>query len=260
MKFTLLASTFAAAMVATALPSFAQMPAAPMVNVVRYEVKRDRIPEFEEVEKQIAGSYRKAAPNDQFRVVYRVAVGNTSEYWVLTPMSKFADRDGESAYNKVTTEQERAARGARLAQYMESVRTSIDRSIGDLSVTSPGIPFPPTWVRYLRVRVRPGTTEQFIADVKTDVVPALKKMNGSELRVRQTAFGGNANEFTVAAGFEKWADLDDAAALPKAMGAETFRKFEEKIQAIETNVENYILRYQKDLSYYPGATGATSSR
>ena len=38
------------------------------------------------------------------------------------------------------------------------------------------------------------------------------------------------------------------------MGAETFRKFEEKMQAIETNSENYILGYQKDLSYYPGTT------
>ncbi len=260
MKVTLLASALATATIVTTLPSSAQMPAAPMVNVVRYEVRRDRIPEFEEVEKQIAGSYKKASPTDQFRVVYRVAVGNTAEYWVLTPMSKFADRDGENPYNKMTTEQERAARGARLAQYIESVRTSIDRTIGDLSVTSPGTPFPPAWVRYIRVRVRPGTTEQLIANVKADVVPALKKMNGAELRVRQTLFGGNSNEFTVAAGFAKWAELDDTTALPKAMGAETFRKFEEKMQAIETNSENYILGYQKDLSYYPGTTATSSSR
>jgi len=260
MKFTLLASTLATAMVAAALPSFAQMPAPAMVNVVRYEVRRDRIPEFEEVEKQIAASYKKAASTDQFRVVYRDVIGNTAEYWVLTPMSKFADRDGENPYAKMTTEQERAARGARLAQYIETVRTSIDRTIGDLSVTSPGTPFPPAYVRYIRVRVRPGTTDQLIANVKADVVPAMKKLSGVTLRVRQTVYGGNANDFTVAAGFEKWAELDDAAALPKAMGEQTFRKFEEKMQAIETNVEDYILGYQKDLSYYPGSTSATSSR
>ena len=240
MKVTLLTSTLVTAMVATALPSFAQMPSPAMVNVVRYEVRRDRIPEFEEVEKQIAASYKKAAPNDQFRVVYRDVIGNTAEFWVLTPMSKFADRDGENPYNKMATEQERAARGARLAQYIETVRTSIDRTMGELSVTSPGTPFPPAYVRYIRLRVRPGTTNQLVANVKTDVIPALQKMNGSELRVRQTLFGGNANEFTVAAGFEKWAQLDDAAALSKAMGAETFRKFQEKMQAIETNVENII--------------------
>jgi len=259
MRFTLLNSAFATAIVATVLPSFAQMPTPAMIGVVRYEVKRDRIPEFEEVEKQVASSYKKTASTDQFRVVYRNIVGNTAEYWVLTPMSKFADRDGENPYIKMTTEQERAARGARLAQYIETVRTSIERSIGDLKVTSPGIPFPPTWVRYIRIRVRPGTTDQLIASIKTDVVPALKKMNGAELRVRQTLYGGNVNEFTVAAGFEKWAVLDDAEALPKAMGEETFRRFEDKIHGIETNVEEYILAYQKDLSYFPGAV-ATGSR
>jgi hypothetical protein len=259
MKFTLLTSTLATAMLATALPSFAQTPA-PMAYVVRYQVKRDRIPEFEEVEKQIAGSFKKAASADQYRVVYRDVVGNTGEYWVLTPLSKFAERDADNPYySKISTEQERAARGARLAQYIESVRTSVERYASDLSVTSPGVPFPPTYARYIRVRVRPGTTDQLIATVKADVVPALKKMSGAELRVRQTVFGGNADEFTVAAGFEKFAELDDTTALPKAMGAETFRKFEEKMQAIETNVEEYIVAYQKDLSYYPSATATTSS-
>jgi hypothetical protein len=43
-------------MVATVLPSFAQVPAPAMIGVVRYKVKRDRIPEFEEVEKQVAAS------------------------------------------------------------------------------------------------------------------------------------------------------------------------------------------------------------
>jgi hypothetical protein len=277
MKFTLLASTFAASMVVTTIPSFAQVPTPAMLNVTRYEVRSDRIAEFEEVEKQIADSFKKAAPSGQFRNIYRNVVGNTAEYWVITPLSKFAERDGESPSAKITTEPEIAARvfvdlhdrdgtsvgrinGARLAPYLESTRTSIDRTFSDLNATSPGMSYPPPYVRYIRVRVRPGTTEQLIANVKTDVLPALKKMNGVTLRVRQTVIGGNVNEFTIAAGFEKWAELDDTTALPTAMGAETFRKFEEKMQAIETNVEEYVLAYQKDLSYDPGLTPTTTSR
>jgi hypothetical protein len=258
MKFTLLAATLAATIVVTALPSFAQTPAPVLANVIRYQVKRDRIPEFEDVQKQIVASYKKAA-SDQYRVVYRDVFGNTAEYWVLTPMSKFADRDAQRPYVKMTTEQERAARAARLAQYLENVQTSIDRYVDDLSVTSPGAPFPPAYARFLRIRVRPGTTEQLISNVKTDVLPALKKMNGVTLRVSQTVYGGNADEFTIVAGFEKWAELDDADALAKAMGAETFRKFEEKMQGIETNVEQYIVNYESALSYSP-ATPTASSR
>jgi hypothetical protein len=276
MKFTLLASTFASAMVVTTIPAFAQVPAPAMLSVTRYEVKSDRIVEFEEVEKQVADSFRKAAPTDQFRNVYRNVVGNTAEYWVIAPLSRFAERDGESPDAKFTAAQETSARvnvdlhdrdgssvgrlnSSRLALYLESTWTSIDRTFSDLNATSPGVSYPPPYVRCIRVRVRPGTTEQLIANIKTYVLPALKKMNGNTLRVRQTVIGGNVNEFTIAAGFEKWADLDDTAALPKAMGAETFRKFEEKMQAIEINVEEYVLAYQKDLSYYPGGT-QTSSR
>ena len=129
MKFTLLVSTLATAVVATAIPSFAQMPAPTMLNVVHYQVKADHLQEFLEVEKQIAGSYKKAASTDQFRIIYRGSVANTFEFDVFTPLSKFADRDGENPYTKMATEEERLTRTARLAQYMESVQTSIDRQM-----------------------------------------------------------------------------------------------------------------------------------
>jgi len=259
MRSMLLHSALVAAVVATAVPSFSQMPSPAMLTVVRYQVKLDRLQEFQEVEKQIAGSYKKAAPTDQFRIVYRDVVGNATEFWVLMPLAKFADRDGQNPYNKIATEQERVMRTARLDQYIERVQTSIDKTIGDLTVTPAGTPFPPTWVRYARIRVRAGKADEFISNVKTDVVPALKKMNGATLRVRQTLFGGNPNDFTIAGGFEKWATLDDVSALSKAMGEETFHKFQEKMAAIETNVETYILRFQPDLSYYPGATSSTTT-
>jgi hypothetical protein len=258
MKSTLLRSALVAAVVATAVPSFSQMPSPPMLNVVRYQVKLDRLQEFQDVEKQIASSYKKAAPADQFRVVYRDVVGNTSEFWVLTPLSKFADRDGQNPYNKMATEQERLMRTARLGQYIERVQTSIDKTIGDLTVTGAGAPFPPAWVRYVRVRVHAGKADEFISALKTDAIPALKKMNGATYRVRQTIFGGNPNDFTIGAGFEKWANLDDAT-LPKAMGEQAYRQLQQKMMAIEASVETYILRYQTDLSYYPGAASSTTT-
>ena len=175
-------------------------------------------------------------------------------------MSKFADRDGENPYNKMATEQERLTRTARLTQYIEHVQTSIDRTLPELSATGPGVKFPPAYVRYIRVRVRPGTADDFVSTVKTLITPALKTVDGATLRVRRTASGGNTNDFLVAAGFEKWATLDDTTALPKAVGAENMKKFQEKMNQIEAGVEEYILRYQPDLSYYPGAASTTTSR
>jgi hypothetical protein len=259
MKFTLLASAFATAMVATAIPSFGQMAAPAMLNVTHYRVKVDHLQEFEEVERQVAGSYKKAAPTDQFRLVYRATVGNDMEFDVLTPMSKFAERDGENPYNKVTTEQERLTRTARLSQYLEGVETSMDRPMADFTIDTSGVPVPPPWVQLVRVRVKPGSTDGFSAVVKTDLVPALKKAGVKTFSGRRSVFGGNPNDFLFALGFEKWAELDSPFSLPKIMGKEAFDKMEDKLNQMSTIMEETVWRYQADLSYYPG-TATTSSK
>ena len=259
MKVTLLASAIATAMVATALPSFGQTAAPAMLNVVHYRVKLDHIQEFLEVERQIAGSYKKAAPADQFRIIYRGTVGNATEFDVFTPLSKFGDRDGENPHNKMTTEQERLTRGARLNQYLENVQTSIEKPIPELGINTPGAPFPPAYVHGIRVRVRSGATDEFVAVMKNELIPAVKKEGVKTLLARRTLFGGVNSDYNFAEGFEKWAEMDAPDTLAKTMGEEAFRKMIAKINDVVTLREDTIWTYQPDLSYYPGAA-TTSSR
>jgi hypothetical protein len=256
MKFTLLAS--ALAMVVTAVPSFGQTAAPAMLNVVHYRVKVDHIQEFEEVEKQIAGSYKKAAPTDQFRIVYRGSVGNTMDFEVFTPLSKFAERDGENPYNKMATEQERLTRTARLGQYLENVQTTIDKPLDDLTINTQGVQFPPTYVHAIRIRVRMGGGNDFDGVVKNELIPALKKAEVKMLLARRIEFGG-VSDYQFAEGFEKWAEMDTPDTLPKTMGAEAFGKMMDKLNQLVTLREDTIWRYQADMSYYPGAA-TTSSR
>lgn len=259
MKVTLLASVLATSMVVTAVPSFGQTAAPAMLNVVHYRVKIDHIQEFEEVEKQIAGSYKKAAPTDQFRIIYRGTIGNATEFDVFTPLSKFAQRDGENPYNKLATEQERLTRGARLNQYLENVQTSIDKPVTELSINTPGAPFPPAHVHGIRLRIRSGATDEFSAVMKNELIPAVKKEGVKTLLARRTVLGGVISDYNFAEGFEKWAEMDNPDTMPKIMGEEAFRKMITKINGVVTLREDTIWTYQPDLSYYPGAA-ATSSR
>lgn len=258
MKATLFGSTFAAALVATIVPSFGQTAAAPkLLNVVHYRVKVDHLQEFEEVEKQIAGSYKKAAVADQFRVIYRSAAGNTMDFQIFTPMTSFADRDAENPYNKMATEQERLTRTARLAQYLESVQVTIDRPLPDLGINTAGVQFPPTFFHAIRIRVRSGGAEEFNGVVKNELVPALKKADVKTLLARRTVLGGVA-DYQFVEGFEKWAVLDNPDSLPKIIGAEAYRKLEDKLNQLVTLREDTVWRYQPELSYYPGAATASS--
>jgi len=259
MKLTLLCSAFAAVIVVTAVPSFGQTAAPTMLNVVHYRVKVDHLQEFQEVEKQIAGSYKKAASTDQFRIIYRGVVGNTMDFDVFTPLSKFADRDGENPYTKMTTEGERVTRTARLSQYLENVQTTIDRPLADLTVNVQGAQFPPTYLQGIRVRVKPGSVDSFSNVAKSELIPALKKAGVKVLLGRRAVLGGNPNDFFFALGFEKWAELDNPISLPKIIGEEASRKLTDKLDQATTGVEETVWRFQADLSYVPGA-GATSSR
>ena len=235
-----------------ALPVFCQSPAPSYMGVSRVQVKPDRITECQDLMKQVVALYKKAAPTDQYRVVYSITVGNAFEYWTYTPMNKFADRDGESPLSKITKPEERASLGARLMQYVEHIQSSIMRPINDLSVIASGAKFPPTFISVYRISVRPGMENDFINIAKTDLVPAIKKINGGVFLVQQTVVGGSPNSFFAYTGFEKWAELDDAATFLNAMGGEqAVQKFGAKMNQVATVSDRLILRFEPDLSYVP---------
>jgi hypothetical protein len=259
MKLTLLVSALAAAFLASAVSSFGQAPAPTMLNVAHIRIKPEHLQDFLDLERQVAGQIKKGAPTDLFRVVYRGSVGNTTDFEVLTPLRKFADRDGENPLNKYSTEQERILRGARLAQYEQNVQVTIDRTLPDLGIAPQGQLVPPTYTRIIRLRVRNGGNEEFAALVKNDLVPGLKKEDVKLLLVRQTILGG-VGDYYFAEGMEKWAEMDNPQSLSKAMGPEAYKKMEDKLNSLVTLREDTIWRYQPDLSYYPGAGATTSSR
>jgi hypothetical protein len=203
--------------------------------------------------KQMAAFYKKATATDQFHIVYRVATGNAFEYWIYSPMNKFADRDGASYFSTITKPEELATMGAHLLQYVEHIQSSIMRRIPDLSVIPSGAKFPPTFLAVSRIYVRPGTANDFINFEKTDVVPVVKKINGVHL-ASQIVAGGNNNAFIISRGFEKWAENDDTTTFLKAAGGEQVaQKLGDKFNQLMTGSERYILRYEPDMSYAPAA-------
>ena len=259
MKWTLLVSAFAAMLIVSAIPSWGQSPTPTLVNVIHVRVKPEHLQEFVDLEREALAPLKKAAPNGLYQIAYRGTVGNTLEFEFLMTLGKFADRDGENPFNKYSTERERILRGARLAQYEENLQVTIDRRLPDLSIAPQGPLTPPTYIHMYRIRVREDRNEEFSGTVKNDLLPALRKTDVKLLLARRTALGGPA-DYYFAEGMEKWAELDSPPSLAKAMGADAFKKMEDKLNSAITLEEQTIWRYQPDLSYYPGATATTSSR
>ncbi len=256
MKSKLIYVTVLVALLAVTIPAVSQQPAPMLVYVQRIQVKADRVADFLELAKQGIEPIKKAAPTDLVRLVCRTVVGNANEFWMFGAMNKFADRDGENPMNKFSTPQERAARNARLGQMVERSQSSIESVVGDLLVAPKGGNNLPAFIRYSRVRVRPGAANDFISIQKSDIIPVLKKINGNT-RVHRIAYGGNLNEFAIYNTFAKWAELDDNTAWLNAVGGEAAaRKLQDKLTALVVNNERYILQVLPDLSYMPAPAAA----
>ncbi len=230
-------------------PAQTPVPAAPqLVHVARVQVKPDRVREWLDIEKQYSEAYKKGGGT--FRYVYQNRAGNPYEYMVTANVGTYAALDEKSPYAKGTTEAELVRMQARRNQCVESVRTTYERTIPGL-----GIPAPAGAVRKLfrvtRINVRSGMDGQYLAIMKDEYLPALKKAGVTSLLVRRVEWGGSRNQFTLLVRHEKYAELDEGSVLTKALGAEAAAKLLAKIRQTIATSEYSLYAYMPESSFQP---------
>jgi quinol monooxygenase YgiN len=215
-----------------------------LLNVARVQVKPDRVGEFRDMERQYTAAYKKGGGT--LRAVYANAAGNPFEYLVITAVPNYAALDGQSPYAKGTTETELARMATRRAQCIDAVRTTYERPMNDLGFNPPGAP-QPSRVAVIRVTVRPEMVDQFMATVKNELVPAVKKAGQSSFLARRVEWGGSQNVFTFRSPVGKFAELDGPNPLVKGLGPEAAAKLGAKLSSM-SNAEFMLYNYVPELS------------
>lgn len=240
-----------AALASLAAPLYPQtMPQPILVSVARVNVKPDRVQEWLEIEKQYSEAYKKGGGT--FRYVYRNNAGNPYEYMVTTGItnSHYASLDEKSPMAKGMAEGELARLSARRNQCVDSVRTTYERTIPEL-----GIPAPSGSVRKMfrvvRTTVRNGMDDQYLAIMKNEYLPALKKAGVTSFLVRRVEWGGSRNVFTLLGRHDKFAELDEGSRLAKGIGAEGAAKLLAKLRQTITNADYSLYTYVPGSSYQP---------
>jgi hypothetical protein len=231
-------------LVSLSLTAMAQNAPVTLLNVARVQVKPDRVGEFMDVEKQYMAAFKKGGGT--LHVVYRNSAGNPFEFLIITAMPNYAILDGTSNYAKGTTPEELARMADRRAQTIDSVRTTYERPMADLGFDSPNAP-QPSRILVTRVTVRPEMTDQFMATVKSELVPALKKAGQANLLARRVEWGGARNVFTFRSPLGKFADLDGDNALLKGLGKDGAAKLGAKLASMSTS-EWMIYTFVPELS------------
>ena len=217
----------------------------PLLSIARAQVKSGQMAEYLEIQKKFTDASKKSgAP---FRYVLQSSMGNPNEVVTISGMNSYAERDAESPIRKAMGAAEYASLVARRSQCTVSVRTTIEKALPELSLA--GTMPVPKMIREVRTRIRSGMQNQYMALVKSDLLPALKKADVKVFRMRQVQWGGSRTEFTSASPVDKWSELDGPSRLETAMGKEAYAKYSDKVGAMIASSEYLILTVVAESSY-----------
>jgi hypothetical protein len=182
------------------------------------------------------------------RDVYQAAYGPLGEFRLLTPISKFADRDNPGVI-------ERALGAAAAKEYNESLRkmiasqtTYVIQRIADASFD----PNPNATYKVMVLssnHVAPGRSDDYLNFIRNDLLPVQKKGQVKRYTVSQLIFGGDANEFRSATYMDKFADLDAGPAAVRVLGADGATKLLQKTAGIVMRVERGVYVHNEELSF-----------
>jgi hypothetical protein len=232
--------------------SVAQAPAAApaaflILSVI--DVKPDMFAEFGELQAQVMEAQRKGGLD--WRETWTVATfGRPYRVGVLTPLSNFAELDGQSFTVKgAGAEKARAinerARQMIVGQQIYALHARPDLGFGTRTSE-------PTLAVVSTITVAPGRNAAFEAIVKSDVVPAHRDAGEPYLLASQIVLGGDANQYLFVAPQKDFAGLQKGTPMSSAPGAERFAHIRGKLSGVVNKIELEVVRFNPALSYHGG--------
>ncbi len=230
---------------ATGLPTLCPAQTAPTTyRVVVDHVKPDVINEWLDLEKnEFVPALKKGGVHTQS--VYAAVFGNTGEYVVIRPFEKYAEFDGPSPLVKALTQAGSDRLVTKARKYLVSQNVYTQTRLVDISNV---LTTPPEVIVSARYRIAPGKMNDFIALVKSDVLPVYKKAK-VQLVVNRRGPGANAADVTMSTGYQKYAQMDGGPFLTQQLGADGAAKVNAKFAPFRTLVEVVVRHRVDDLSW-----------
>ena len=234
------ALTVAAALVTSA---FAQQGKIQMVSF--YTIKPDRVGDFQAAVKEYNAVYAKAG-STRYSSVWLSLTGPRT-YAVASYYEKWADLDAGPDPKLKDVAADVARINARINACIESSRRIIAEIQPDLSIEQ--TTEMPKMIRVLTTEVRPEKYKEYLALIKSDVLPAAQKSGSKLYEFSETIFGGPNTEVTSVVGMDSWAELDGGFGVEKALGKEGYETLRVKIRPLIVRSEFDEYRFQQALSY-----------
>lgn len=247
---TALAGTIAVTLIfGLASPGFGQSTAN-IRSSTNYVVKPDRVGDFTGAVKEYNAVLKKAGWDKGYSVW--VAATGPVEYRIISYSAKWAEfdltRNNNPKLKDVRTEL--AGIASRIMSCVDKYERVILAVNTELSL--PRQTEPSKMITSIKVRARPEKVDEFLALMKTEMLPAVHKSKIKTFGVAQARFGAPAYELRITMGMDQWADLDEMSPIAKGFGGqEAYNTYLRKVRPLITLAEYNILRYSPELSYVP---------
>lgn len=246
-------SVVVALLLLLASPAWGQSAAAtrpPLALVSIIDVKPDLLSEFGELQAQNMAAQQKGGL--AWRETWNTAtLGSPYQVAVLTPLAAFAQLDGQSFVIKGVGPEAARTINERARRMIVSQRIWALQARPDLGFGARPAEFKLAIVT--TITVAPGRSADWENLLKTEVVPALKKLGKPYYGVSQVVYGGNTNDYVTMIPIDDFGELDKGHPLAVSLGPDAYAKFNQRLTGIVQNIERQIFRYNAALSYRPAA-------
>jgi hypothetical protein len=221
----------------------------PRMAVTIVQIKPELVDEWQDFQKnETIPTLRKGGVSG--RTALATAFGQSFEYIFLTPLTSFADRDGESPIIKALGQDGARAFAQKNRRFIAQQRTYVATVRTDLSYQpTPTATLPIAVVSSYSIAT--GHNADFENYIKNDLTPAHKQLKTGGFLVQQALFGGDGNSFVVATLLSNFAEIDKGPAHTRAYGQARAAALQQNLAGIVTHVERTVVRMVPELSFQP---------
>ena len=219
-----------------------------LVNLTTIEIRSDMTQEWEELQKELNEALKKAGTTE--RRISQVVRGPTSQYFIVTPVDKFADFDEPGLLEKALGEAGAARWVARVTKCVKERRVDTLGGRPDLSIP-PEQGRTPTLVVVETYHNLPGRYPEYNDWLTNKWVPAQKQAGMNGVLYFRNAFGGGRRDWTVVTFVDSWATFDGTYPVREALGEERFFELVSESSGMRSNGQRKVARLRPDLSIIP---------
>jgi hypothetical protein len=237
-----------AAGVAVALAASASAQRGNIQSVTFYTVKPDRVGDFQAEIKEFNAIYAKGGSTN-FSSMW-VSLTGPREYVRASYYTKWADLDAGPDPKLKDQEADLARISQRIIDCTESWRRIIAEVQPDLSVEGTDMP---KMIRVLTTDVRPDKYNDYLALVKSDMLPAAQKGGLKLYEFSETRYGAPNTEVTSIVAMDSWGDLDGGVGMQKALGKDGYQALLQKVRPLIVQAVVNEYRFLPEISYLPSA-------